>query len=86
MAIPEVAAALVDVFTAVADQAAQSSGFVSRESKLSGEAFVQTVTFGWLRNPDATLNELAQTAASLGVTITPQGLEQRFGPRAADCL
>jgi hypothetical protein len=86
MAIPEVAAALVDVFTAVADQAAQSSGFVRRESKLSGEAFVQTVTFGWLRNPDATLNELAQTAASLGVTITPQGLEQRFGPRAADCL
>jgi hypothetical protein len=86
MAIQEVAAALVDVFTAVADRAARGSGFVQRESKLSGEAFVQTVTFGWLRNPDATLDELAQTAANLGVTITPQGIEQRFGPRAADCL
>jgi hypothetical protein len=86
MAIQEVAAALVEVFTAVADRAARRSGFVLRESKLTGEAFVQSVTFGWLRNPEATLEELAQTAESLGVTITPQGFEQRFGPRAADCL
>lgn len=80
MAIQDVAAALVDVFTAVADRAAHGSGFVRRESKLSGEAFVQAITFGWLRDPDATLDELAQTAAAVGVTITPQGLEKRFGP------
>ena len=86
MAIQDVAAALVDVFTAVADRAARGSGFVRRESKLSGEAFVQAVTFGWLRDPDATLDELAQTAAIVGVTITPQGLEKRFGPRSAECL
>lgn len=86
MAIQDVAAALSDVFTAVADRAARASRFVQRESKLSGESFVQAVTFGWLRNPDATIEELAQAAATVGVTITPQGLEQRFGPRSADCL
>jgi hypothetical protein len=77
---------LADVFSSVAYQAARQSGFVQRESKLTGEAFVQALTFGWLQNPKATLEELAQAAASVGVRITPQGLEQRFGPRAADCL
>jgi hypothetical protein len=86
MKTQEVTGALIDVFTSVADRAARQSGFVQRQSKLTGEAFVQALTFGWLRNPDATLDELAQAAASIGVTITPQGLDQRFGPRAADCL
>jgi hypothetical protein len=86
MKIHEVTGALVDVFTSVADRAARQSRFVQRESKLTGEAFVQTLTFGWLRNPNATLEELAQAAASIGVTITPQGLDQRFGPQSADCL
>ena len=58
MAIQEVTASLVDVFTSVADRAARQSGFVQRESKLSGEAFVQALTFGWLQNPGATLEEL----------------------------
>ena len=56
------------------------------KSKLGGAEFAQTLTFGWLSNPEATLEELAQTAASLGVTISPQGLDQRFTPAAAACL
>jgi hypothetical protein len=86
MAIAEVTAALADVFSCVACRAARQSGFVQRQSKLTGEAFVQTLTFGWLQNPNATLEELTQAAACVGVRITPQGLEQRFGPRAADCM
>jgi hypothetical protein len=39
-----------------------------------------------LANPAASYEELAQTAATLGVTITPQGLEQRFTRAAAECL
>jgi len=84
--IPHVARALTDVLTSVADRAAHSSGFVRRQSKLTGAAFVQTLTFGWLANPQATLEELTQTAAALGVTISPQGLDQRFSRRAARCL
>jgi hypothetical protein len=84
--VHEVATALQVVFNRVADDAARDSGFVQRPSKLTGDVFVRTLTFGWLHNPQATLEELAQTAADLGVPISPQGLDQRFGPRAAACL
>lgn len=84
--IHEVARALQVVFNQIADDAARDSGFVQRQSKLTGDVFVRTLTFGWLHNPEATLQELAQTAADLGVSISPQGLDQRFGPRAAACL
>jgi len=34
-------------------------------------AFSQTLVFGFLGNPQASLEELSQTAAALGVAITP---------------
>jgi hypothetical protein len=84
--IPQVADAVRTVLTTDADRIAHESGFVQRDSKLGGAEFAQTLVFGWLANPDATLEELAQTAATLGVAITPQGLDQRFTPEAARCL
>lgn len=84
--IPDVAQALHGVLTDTADRAARDTQFVRRRSKLTGAAFVQTLTFGWLANPQATLEELCQTAATLGVDISPQGLDQRFTPQAAACL
>jgi len=47
---------------------------------------VQTLVFGWLKNPQASLDELTQTTAALGVRVSPQGLDQRFGPEAAATL
>jgi hypothetical protein len=41
---------------------------------------------GWLTHPQATLEELAQTATALGVPISPQGLDQRFIKEASDFL
>ncbi len=77
---------LQTVFTTVADQAAEATRFVQRRSKLTGAKFVQTLVFGWLDQPDATYEQLAQTATGLGVAITPQGLEARFSRAAAECL
>ena len=74
------------VLTRTAEAAAGNTGFVQRRSKLTGPAFVQTLTFGWLSNPEATLEDLAQTANTVGVSISPQGLDQRFTPQAAACL
>jgi Transposase DDE domain len=82
----DVAEALQRVLTSTADAAADNTGFVRRRSKLTGSAFVQTLTFGWLSNPEATLEELAQTAGTVGVPISPQGLDQRFTPQAAECV
>ena len=84
--IAEVAEAMQTVLTTVADEAARDSGFVERESKLTGAKFAQTLVFGWLSNSQATLEELSQTAATLGVGITPQGLDQRFSSAAAQCM
>jgi len=84
--IADVGEAMQTVLTRVADTAATATRFVQRESKLGGAEFVQTLVFGWLANAEATLEDLAQTAATLGVTISPQGLDQRFTRQAAECL
>lgn len=81
--IDALARQLQTVLGPVADEAAQKSGFALRRSKLTGGLFMKTLVFGWLSNPDATLEELAQTAAAFGVRISPQGLDQRFGESAA---
>ncbi len=67
-------------------RAAKESYFIKRERTLNGSNFVQTLVFGWLANPSSSLEELTQTAATLGVSISPQGLDQRFTPDAASFL
>jgi hypothetical protein len=84
--IADVAQALWKVLHTVAEEAAQTSGFVRRRRKLTGARFVQTLVLGWLRTPVASLGELVQTAGSLGIPITEQGLAKRFTPEAAACL
>lgn len=84
--IPKVAEKMETVLNRVPNEIGCSSGFVKRNSKLNPAIFVQTVVLGWLQNPDATLEALTQTAAALGVGITPQGFDQRFGPEAAELL
>src|ERR671936_2223753 len=81
--VPQLAQTLQSVFTSTADAAARATGFVQRRSKLTGAAFVQALVFGWLANPHASLAALAQAAAVAGVTISPQGLDQRCGEAAA---
>jgi hypothetical protein len=84
--IPNVAEALQTVLCEEATRLARSSGFVQRASKMSGALFVQTLVFTWLSKPQATLEEMAQTAATLGLSIRPQGLDERFSEQAARFL
>ncbi len=69
-----------------ARQIGRTSGFVQRQSKFGGAELAQTLVFGWLANPQASLEELVQTAAEVGITLSAQGLDQRLGQRAASCL
>jgi Transposase DDE domain len=84
--IPQVARAMREILTTTADEAARTTRFVQRTSPLSGATFSQTLVFGFLGNPQATLEDLTQTAATLGVAISPQALDQRFTASAAACL
>jgi hypothetical protein len=84
--IPQVSEAMQNVLTTVADRAGRQTSFVQRQSKLSGSIFTQTLVFGLLATPQASLENLTQTTAALGVEISPQGLDQRFSREAALCL
>ncbi|HEX2186115.1 MAG TPA: IS4 family transposase [Chloroflexota bacterium] len=84
--IPQVARAMREILTTVADAAARTTRFVLRRSPLGGATFSQALVFGFLSHPQASLEELSQTAAALGVDITPQALDQRFTEAAAACL
>lgn len=84
--IPQVATALHDVLNTIAATLGRSTDFVHRECKLNGAVFVQTLVFTFLANPNATGQELTQTAAALGVELTESGLTQRFTKEAATLL
>ena len=84
--IPQVARAMREILTTTAAQAGRATRFVQRTSPLNGATFSQTLVFGFLGNPQATLEELAQTAATLGIEISPQALDQRLTAAAAACL
>jgi hypothetical protein len=64
------------------EQMARNSKFVQRKSKLTGSVFVKALVFGCIQYPQATLRQLCQIIADLGVTIKTQGLDQRLNARA----
>jgi Transposase DDE domain len=86
VSVADLAATLQPLFTTVADQAARDTGFIRRTRILTGASFVQSLVFGWLSNPDASLSELAHTAAACDAPLSRQGFDQRFTAAAAACL
>lgn len=84
--IAQVATAMRHVLTTVADEAGRRAGFIQRQRKRSGAAFVQALVFAWWANPAATAEERAQVAVARGVAISAYGLDKRCTEQAADCL
>jgi hypothetical protein len=74
--IAQVAAAMQTILSTTADAAAHRPRFVQRprRAKLTGSTFAQTLVFGWLADPDASLDSLAQTAAAVGAPHTHQAI------------
>jgi Transposase DDE domain len=63
------------------DRAAQHSGVIRRQRKFNAATLLQTFVFGFLKNPRASDEQLAQMAAQCGVSVTPQAIEQRHSPQ-----
>lgn len=84
--VAEIGSALQTILGPTAAAAGRVTGFVQRQSKMTGAGFVQTTVLGWWKHPDATLEQLSQTACGLGITISAQGIDERFSPEAADLL
>ena len=66
LVLTELADTLQTLFTTEANALARDTGFVRRQRVFTGATFVQTLVFGWLHNPHATLDELVDVAADLG--------------------
>jgi hypothetical protein len=69
-----------------ADQLAREVGFTQRQRVLSGADFVQTLIWGWLQEPQITLDGLTQVLQRRETSISASGLCQRFTPEAAYLL
>ena len=75
-----------EVLIIKANEAAKSSGFIQRQRKFTGSAFVQTLVFGWLQNPEASYTDLAQTGRVFEVDVSRQAIVNRMTDRAATTL
>lgn len=79
----QVQEALLHVLEQAAEELARPTGLIVRERKLSGPQFASLLVLGFLHNPQASLEELVQFAASLQINISSQALDQRFTLPAA---
>jgi hypothetical protein len=71
-------------FQGTANRLARKTGFVQRDSKVTGGHWIQMLTFGFLENPEASLNQLAQVSEDLGVPLTGQGVDERLTEAAVN--
>jgi hypothetical protein len=76
--IPDLQEALQLVLIDSANERGRSSGWHRRQGQMSPSQFVQTLVFGWLEDPHATLGHLARVAHATGALVTQQAISQRF--------
>lgn len=82
--IQQLSEILQTVFIHDAKEIGGSSGFIQRERKLNGASFAQSLIFGWQANPEASLEDLCQSARVCGVQISPQGMQERLNSPEAN--
>src|SRR6516165_1733310 len=75
------AVVLQDLFTATASWLAACTHFICRRRQLSAPAFVQTLVFRWLANPNDTLENMAAA-----LRLSPQALQQHCNQNAITFL
>ena len=85
--LSQVSDALRRVLTRRAKELERETGFVEGSTaQLDGSTFVQTTVFGWMDMPEASYPQLRHVAASLGVPVRSQAVEQRIGAESATLL
>ena len=84
--LQQVPAKMQTILQTVPDEAAINTGFMRRKRKLTGSTLTQILVFGWLENPEASYQQLAETATLLGIHVSRQALEQRLTLEAAKML
>src|SRR5919202_5133717 len=86
--LPQISATMHTVLTTTTEAIATALQYAKRpdRAKFTPSTLVQTLVFGWLADPQATVEQLAQMAGRLGVDVSPQAIDQRFTPATATLL
>lgn len=84
--VAKVGEALQRLFGEIVETAAEESRVVQRTRKFTSLSLARTFILGFLQNPKASDEMLAQMAVQCGANVTPQAVEQRHTPRLVDFL
>ena len=86
--IPHLSQTMQTLLTTTTETIAATLAYVKRpdRAKFTPRTLVQTLVYGWLAHPTATVEQLAQMADRVGVDVSPQAIDRRFTPATADLL
>lgn len=84
--VQDVAQAVQALLNDIAEEVAKESDVIKRQRKFTGASLAQTLVLGFLQKANASDEDLAQMAGTLGVQVTAQAVEQRFSSELADFL
>jgi hypothetical protein len=79
--IAKVGSAVQHVLGPLAEEVATATKVIVRKRKFSGLSLARSFVLGFLQNPKASDEDLAQIAMACGVEVTPQAIEQRHTPK-----
>lgn len=75
-----------EILRSFPETAAVKSGMLQRRRKLTGSGLAKILVLGWLEHPEASYQQLTETASCLGITVSRQAIEQRLTPETAEML
>lgn len=84
--LSKISRGIFNFFGKTVEKLDEEAKFVRRDSKLTAPLFVETLVLGCLSNPEITLEGMSQFLKERGVSITKQGLDQRFNSQATTLL
>lgn len=84
--VAQVEQSLKHILEERANVLARETGSTPRQRKFSGADLLQTLVFGWLSHPDASLETLTSMAATREVQVTDTAVHTRFTETCAQFL
>lgn len=81
--IAQVSHLIQSALTRSAEKAAKTMQLIKRQRKVTPTNLAQTLVLGWWQDPDISCEGLTAVGESVGLSITPQGLDKRFNPTTA---
>src|SRR2546430_10731499 len=84
--ITQVESAMSHILTQRANVLGKEPGAIQRVRKLTGADLLQTLVFGWMQHPDASLEQLSSTAAIGAVQVSDTAVHKHFSKACATFL